>query len=278
MVLVYIITTSRQLNTMHNQLEEMQYSRGVQIQPLPYFEKPKADLDLPRFYVGPQTDFKKMELMCMLHVGFSVSNVGNGPAIAIDFLPMICSGSRVKEQIILLKETLCSRIDCVPSGDRDPKPAEFHFSDKEHKAVEDLARNGRLAFGCEMVFKNSLGTAFREQVAFWLTIASEKDLETLTSSLKRIKTAEIDFSKQVKRYKELMNVGRTEEAKKVLDDANALLEKDLGKQIVLKVETSWGAFDVRPISSSDYQKLLDDKLESERATRDAIRGCSKKNE
>jgi len=245
---------------------------------MPYLEKPKATLDLPRFYVGPETDFKKMELLCMLHVGFSVSNIGNGPAVAIDFLPSVLSGPLGEKPSLLIKETLCKSIDCVPSGNRDPQVIKFHFNDDEHKAVEALVKDRRLLFCCTLVFRNALGTAFLEEIAFWLNIQSENDLKTFQSALKTTKTANIDFENQIKQYRELKDAGRKEEAQKVLDDANAKLEKGFGgkKQIDLSVGIAYGSFEVSPISQSKYKELLGKKYELEKKEREEIEACWRK--
>jgi hypothetical protein len=247
---------------------------------MPYLEKPKATFELPHFYVGPETDFKKMELMCMLQVDFSVSNIGNGPAVAVDFLPMVLSGPRSEKPSILIKETISRRVDCVPSGDRGPKAIEFHFNDNEHKAVEAIVKDYRLLFSCTMVYKNSLGAAFKEVIAFWLDIQLQDDFKTLESSLKTIKTADIDFATNIKKFRELRNAGRKEEADKVFDDTNAQLEKNLGgkRQINLSVIPAWGSFDVSPIAQADYEKLLAKKRELERKDIETIEECWKRDE
>ncbi|MFC1507583.1 hypothetical protein ACFLQ6_11050, partial [Thermoproteota archaeon] len=58
MVLVYIFTTSRQLGVMRHQLDEIQYSRNVQVQPLIDIKDVTINLEAPRYYASPENEFK----------------------------------------------------------------------------------------------------------------------------------------------------------------------------------------------------------------------------
>lgn len=79
MVLVYVFTTSLQLRAMQSQLNEMQYSRDAQVQPLLYFDKLKMSVKAPRFCLDPET--KKAGFVDRVDFDFSVSNIGNGCAL-----------------------------------------------------------------------------------------------------------------------------------------------------------------------------------------------------
>ena len=91
MVLVYLLTTSQQLDAMNKQLNEMRYSRNVQYQPLLSLEDIIPDMQAPQYYTRPEVAFLRMEFKCRLFLRSKVINIGNGPAISILFAPKIIS-------------------------------------------------------------------------------------------------------------------------------------------------------------------------------------------
>lgn len=275
MVLVYIFTMSRQLGTMRSQLREMQHSRSVQIQPLPYLERPKAQLELPRYFTLPETSHKELSLMCFVHFSFSVSNIGNGPAISIDFLPFVAKQSFAGDTTMLVMETITQRIECLSLREGHSQDIEFDFCDDEHKVVESLLKEGRVIFGCTILYKNALGMTFAENTAFWAEVPSESDVEIVRSCMKVIKTAEIDFEGQVKEFKRMMDLGREEDAYHILDQVNAELKKRFaGKEEAdLSVTEAIGSFELGPISQSEYEKALSIKRERARKDIEVIKKC-----
>jgi hypothetical protein len=279
MVLVYVVTTSRQLNTMSNQLKEMQYSRSVQVQPLPYLETRHASFELPRYYVGPSTDFKKMELRSYVKASFAILNHGNGPAIIVDFIAHLVSGPRGKKGEILDKDTVTPHVDCVPLKTRNPQEIDFELddsSDGQH-IVEALIKDHRIAISFIIIYKNALGKPFRENVAFWLNVKSEKDFEMLKSSLKLIRTVGIDFAAQLQKYEKLAIAGREDERIAVLEETNKKINDMFGvSKIDLEAEIAPSTFDVRSISEEEYQGLLALKSEIEEDVSKEIRRCWEK--
>jgi hypothetical protein len=259
MVLVYIFTTSRQLSAMRGQLTEMQYSRNVQVQPLLFLEKAKSNFELPRYYIGPKTKFKKMELLCRIHFINIVSNIGNGPAVAVDFIPKLRLGLRgAMDTATTLIETFGERIECISLKEGDSVEPHFMFQDEKHQVAEALLRHYQVVLNLVVVYKNALGMAFKQQIAFWINIPPTKELETLELCLKSIRTADIDFAEQVKKFESLMNYERDANAMIILNDVNAELKKRLGDktEIDLSTEVVSGSFSVSPISQLEYEKIL----------------------
>lgn len=279
MVLVYVVTTSRQLDTMSNQLKEMQFSRSVQVQPLPYLEKRHAEFVLPRYYVGPSTDFKKMELCSYVRARFVILNYGNGPAIIVDFITHLVSGPRGKESEILNKDTVTPHVDCVPLKTRNPQEIDFELddgSDGQH-IVEALIKDHRIAISFIIIYKNALGKPFRENVAFWLNAKSEKDFEMLKSSLKLIRTAGIDFAAQLQKHEKLAIAGREDERIAALEETNKKINDMFGvSEIDLEAQIAPSNFDVRSISEEEYQGLLARKAKIEEDVTKEIRRCWEK--
>lgn len=266
LVLVYILTTSRQLSTMRSQLTEMQYSRNVQVQPLMSLEKAKTNFELPRYYTSPLTEFKKMDLLCRIHFSTIVSNIGNGPAVAVDFIPKLVTAKRGLHGAIgtTLVETFGRRVECISLKEGDSKKINFMFIDEKHKVAENLLSAYLIALELVMVYKNAIGMAFKQQMAFWINLPSEKELETLKLCLKSIRTADIDFKEQIKEFETLKEHGRDKEATRILRKVNAELKKRLKGQHEIDLSTgiATGSFSVGPISQSEYERILAEKEET----------------
>ena len=280
MVLIYILTTTRQLDTMHHQLEEMQYSRSVQVQPLPYFEKHKTVVTFPRFYTDPTEKHNKLILYCEVDFSLSISNIGSGPAISVDFIPSVCKlpfRDIPRHRIVLATETIAPTVDCLSLREGDSHDLTFHFGDREFSIIEALLAEYRVLLRCEIIFKNVLGMAFREKVSFWASLSSENDLETIRSCLKTAKSAEIEFETHVKSYERLRNLGKAEAAKKLLDHVNEELKKRTSgeESLELTMEHAPGSFVVGPISDSEYEKSLSRMKEQQRRVAERIYSCWK---
>ena len=168
MVLIYVFTNSRQLKIMQRQISEMNLTRNVQFQPLVYPKEPKVECETPQYFGDPATEFKKMEFCCRIYVTFKVANLGNGPAVELDFLPKIITktwdrtGSKPKEQIKELKvEGLGPRIECISLGEGDSKDVNFLLFDSKAEFFEALLNSGTYIF-FDVIFKNVLGMTFKE--------------------------------------------------------------------------------------------------------------------
>jgi hypothetical protein len=281
MVLVYIVIYSRQLDTMSKQLEEMQFTRDVQVQPLPYLQEGKASLKLPRYYVGPSTDFTKMELMSFVKANFKIINHGNGPAIAVDFIPHILTGSRIKEPVILDKDTFCAPVDCVPLKLDTPQTIEFQFDNGSDgkEILETLMEDYRILLRFSIAYKNAIGKPFQERISFWLNVKSKEDLERIKSSLKLIHTAPIDFSNQLQKFEKFASFQREEEKDKIFSEVNQRILSILGlDEVELEVQLALRSFDVRSISEEAYYTWLDQKAKLEGNIKKEMRGCWEKHD
>jgi len=265
MVLVYIITTSRQLETMSKQLSEMEYSRNLQIQPMPYFKNLKAKFTLPRYYVYP-ADFKEMTMGTHIDARFDVSNLGNGPAIAVNYSSVLKCGPRGKISNVIEVTSFSPPMNYVPLASEEAQEAIFLCSERGgQKLVEALVNFGRLCLDIIVVYKNALGNSFLETNSCWLEIKS-KDFEIVKSSLKMAKTAKIEFSDQLRKFKTMKESGRLNDAFEILKDVNKkILALSKGvEEIDFSVSIAYGSFTVRPISDKEYEKIIEKKLGHER--------------
>jgi len=265
MVLVYVFTTSRQLGIMQQQLKEMYYSRRVQVQPLIYPDKPKVTPESPHYYLGPETVFKKMRFMCRVFVDFKVNNLGNGPAVEIDFMPKLVSKIwdptliRPRGKVTELVDGLGQRMECISLREGDNKEIGFIFFDEELKFVNSLLDNFFAYVSCEIVFKNVLGMVFRETFDFRVALKDPaKEEEKLSMYLKTAKTAEIDFGKKIREFEALIEKGRENEAGDIFHGVNEEIKARFKgyEQLVLASDILPGSFSISTISQNDYEKMI----------------------
>lgn len=261
MVLVYVLTTSRQLQVMHRQLEEIKYSRNVQSQPLIFLEGEKLALQLPRYYVGPQDDFMSMRVLCRLSFMATVRNIGNGPAISIDFIPSLAENRQGKTSTLV--ESTGERIECISLREGDQQRISFLFIDRNHEVVASLLERNPVRLHAIMLFKNALGMTYKEEMEYIAEVdtRNKEDMEILKKSLKILKTADIDFSDYIRKFESLKRANQKDEAKMVFDDVKAKMKNMLEskEKLFIHVHISPGSFSVNPIAQPDYQRYLDER-------------------
>jgi len=262
MVLVYIFTTSLQLSAMRSQLAEMQYSRNVQSQPLVSVENTKTCFKTPRYYVSPTTDFKELQFICQIHFKASVTNIGNSPSVATDFIPRILS----VDETTLLDTSLGERIECLSLREGDKGDVLIVFDDRQHRIAQALLDKRAIFLRLVIVYKNALGMPFKQQIEFVAMVPSVKERDKLKLCLKAIKTVEIDFGKEVKEYESLMKNRKTEKALKILKKLEKDVKKTFGyeEEIELRTIIKSGSFSVKPISQSEYETLIAEKEEMQK--------------
>jgi len=263
MVLVYVFTTSLQLRAMQGQLNEMQYSRDVQAQPLLYFDKLKMGITAPRLGLDPGT--KKVDFSCSVHFDFNVSNIGNCPAVAIDFVPNLARVMPRDDTITtLVKYIFNQRIECISLKKEDLQNISLIFLDDEHKFIESVLGE-YVVLHLVIVFKNILGMPFKEEVAFRVLVHEPKLREILQSWIKRIRTYEIDFTKDVSESEKLAELDRYEELRKKFKQIMVKLKAQLGdveEEVEIPTDIRIGSFSISPISQSEYDRIIAEKKEA----------------
>lgn len=276
MVLVYLLTTSQQLNAMQSQLTEMQLTRNLQTQPLPYPRITKSEIIAPNFWGFPQDEFGKMHLVYTLMFVGSIENLGNSPAVSVDIFPrVVCIETRGAKQsdIVCLqdltptKEEMLERdwqrIECLPLRDLGAKEISCAFPD-DHALVESFLsqRISQQQLQLTILYKNILGAGFRTDLAYAIDYP-ETESEKLKLLLKAMESAKIDFAEDLVQYETCRASGRTEKA----EELSSKLRKDFPakyklENIHLELELIPGSFSVKPITEKEYAEELAKEIET----------------
>jgi len=204
MVLVFVFTTSLQLRSMQQQLDEMKFSRNVEVQPLVYPTGVNLEMELPNYYVLPEHNFKKIRLISRIFVSLKVTNVGNGPAVEIDVIPKLVQlkyrfGSSFPDDIgEELLDSLGSRIECISLKEGSTKEITFAFFDEKLKFANSILKESFAYLTCIITFKNAVGMTFKEFMAFGIYGTAPEEKNQFKLCLKLANTADIDFNERTK--------------------------------------------------------------------------------
>lgn len=268
MVLVYVLTTSRQLSTMREQLKEMEFTRNLQTQPLPFIRVDKKSyLEAPRTYTSPP-DFHVMFLSRGWFV-FEVENIGTGPAVAVDVMPkMICTDPEVKRKTY---SYVAQRIESLKEGEAS-KEKRIYLTHEHYDMLESLLSPE--SHPCTMrtllhdeplpcpivdltiLYRNVLGGCFEANIKYEIRVYDE-DMEKLSSWLKSMKKAPIEYSEEVKEHNFLKDEGRTKEANRIYKEIKSDFIKSVDSgENALVPSPIFGSFSVKTIPEDAYQRKM----------------------
>jgi len=105
----YVLTTSRQLDVMSNQLEEAKRYRELQNQPLPWIRVIRLSVEKPRFYFSPTENHNEFDYIFLprYDVSYSFKNIGASPSI----------NTHISSNILIVDEDeTANRMDETPRG------------------------------------------------------------------------------------------------------------------------------------------------------------------
>lgn len=108
LTILYVFTTSKQLDIMTNQLAEMKKDRELQNQPLPYIENINLSIEKPRFFYTPPDD--EYSFQSRYNFKASLNNLSESPAICIDISACIILPAD-NDKLIL--DSVCQRVDVL---------------------------------------------------------------------------------------------------------------------------------------------------------------------
>ena len=274
MVLVYILTTSRQLTTMNNQLKEMQFSRTLQTQPLPLLTCQDAKIEKPRFYTSPRIEFSKLSMGYRILFEAEIENVGNGPAVTIDILPrIVCiewskGPSEFKPLCLALKEapkkhetveSVMERVAFLSLKEGASQKIHCLFPDRKSVLIKNILSPKYTTnyLDLTLLYKNVLGASFRTKMAYEIEY-SDEDLDKIKSYMRAIETSKIDFAEELEEYENAMRQEDPEKAYTLSDKLHRkFIKKHKFEEIPLQLKLISEDFSVSPITEEQYRKEVE---------------------
>lgn len=255
LTLVYVITTNRQLLAMQNQLNVMDSSVKLQIQPLPVPSVKEIYLEKIRAYSGPESNFKKVELLSRFHFKIDFKNAGTGAALNISVFSTIRLKNRdKKEQELEIPDIVSSQIHliCENETQDDGIRNTFVILDRQFeifKALND--RKSEVLLKLRIYYKNIFGSGFLEEAQY--TLSFEKDQTDLIKSWDEfINTGISALNEDVVRFESLISK-LPKEAHESFDKVNNHLKERFDKDLVLKYRIQPRSYNV---SIVDFETSL----------------------
>jgi hypothetical protein len=211
LTLIYVITTSRQLNVMRSQINVMEKSFNLQVQPLPIPIIKKAYLEKLQWYSSPEDDFSSVHLMYRFHHDIEVTNAGTGAVLNMTAFTTLIPQKDVDFPNYFHE----AHIHCIGTNPNDRETISIMGLDKQHEMLKAILDHN-LVLQTDFYYKNIFGAGFHERVAF-LFILNDENEKRAKSWLDFLENDLKNYDTDLKRYEALI--------KKVPNDAQEILKK-----------------------------------------------------
>ena len=257
LTIIYVLTTSKQLDVMTSQLNEMKHERELQNQPFPWITSIKMTLEKPDFYYYPPED--KYSTSIRTYVDFKLKNIGNFPSICID----------VSSKIIIPKDkeplhinTTSIRIDTIEEKQIYPfskkEKDNFMFVKNQIQLLQSLTENNikkfpRLSF-C-ITYKNIMGGCFMALNEYLILQKTTNQKKIITNWLTKLTSFSIKYKEELEDLKEIKKSDRKNWEKLFNKTRKSFLTSITNKKgIELLIWAIPGAFIIKSISNEEYKE------------------------
>lgn len=255
LTLMYVITTNRQLLAMQNQLNVMDSSVKLQIQPLPVPSIKEIYLEKIRAYSGPESGFTKVELLSRFHFKIDFKNAGTGAALNISVFPTIClRDNDKKDHELEIPDITSSQIHLICENETQEEGIHntFMILDRQFEIFKALNnRKSEVLLRLRIYYKNIFGSGFLEEAQYSLSF--EKDQAELVKSWDEfISTGISALNEDIVRFESLISK-LPKEAHESFDKVNDHLKERFDKDLILEYSIEPSSYNV---SIVDFETSL----------------------
>jgi hypothetical protein len=195
-----------------------------------------------------------MDIHYRIFIELAIQNIGNGPAVAINFIPELFFQDKYIKVTRL--ETAWSPIDSLREG--STKKVEFMFVDRNSIMINHALYSSPYPATMRLItlYKNVLGGSFKSD-ATYLLLFSDADKEKLKTCLKIMKTSRIDYAEEIERHEVLKKQSEEGTSSDLFEKIHDEFPKKSGiENITFTVELWEGSFSVTPLTDKEYQNEL----------------------
>lgn len=256
LTILYVLTTSKQLDIMTNQLKEMKKDRELQSQPLPYIENIKIESEKPRFFYCPPTDEYSFQSRYKLRA--EVNNLSDSPAICIDVLAYI-SIPTINDKLQL--ETVWHRIDVLGGKCKTSKRDAIdllYSNDFEGKFFEALRSERAKTYPhlyIKCLYRNVSGGCFTYENEYYIKPNINKE-DIIKGWHTEIASFAPKYKEKLSDLKSLHKVN-AEKWKELFDEVKDEVACGLTDDVVeLGVVAIPGKFNIMSIEVSEYEQAI----------------------
>ncbi len=253
LTIAYVYTTNGQLSSMKKQLNLMEKSVSLQVQPLPVPNIEKIYLETINAYKSPEDGFTSISVIYRFHCKSSFINAGNGAALNVAIYTSIIFDDNPDA----VATQASGQIYCVSdkNSEKDCK-VDSMILDRSYAILKALLE-GQLSLKMDIYYKNIFGAGFYEQAVYSLHLKSEDEaiaLDWLKYISEFIKNKSIDF----KRHKALAKTVPPD-AKAIFDRIRSELKDKFKENINIEYHIEPESFSIKLIDYDESIKDMDKK-------------------
>jgi hypothetical protein len=260
----YVLTTSRQLDVMADQLEEAKRYRELQYQPLPWINRIDLYVEKPRLFFSPTKNHAEFdyEFISRYIARSAIKNLGTSPAICIDILAKIIIPQENKTSVDL--NSVSKRIDVLESGEIYPSDIvgslEHMFSgDEEGKFLNSIRETSPAKiphFGLKILYKNIMGGCFIISNEFFVHPKNLEQDRVIAKWLGLMASFPVEYKDEIASLKKF-DALKSEKSDALFDELKGKLDKIITDANIELILIPLGTCKVKVISEEEYAKFVE---------------------
>lgn len=253
LTVVYVYTTSKQMDYMKQQLNQMQNDHRMSEQPIVDFEELQFGIERPRLFYTPPED--KYSYLSRYHLGIKVRNVSSYPALFVDISAELIVhdkgdelglGATSRRLNLVAANSVSEPVDIMFSGDNDSRI----MSALRGYSTLDLPQ-----IHIKACYKSLSGASYLLEHTYWLDI-HEDNIDILKNWHTIIVSAPIE-EKEILTFLQKTKTEIAQES--AFDEAKERFDKKLLGENSINVSLIEipQKFMLKAISDDEYSKEMD---------------------
>lgn len=263
LTMAYVYVTSRQLDVMANQLEEMKIERKLQNQPLPYISNISVWIEKPRFFFSPPGPWEQYSVNARCWAKIRIRNIGSHPAVCIDVSGRIEIPNGDKKRYFV-----STSINIPAIGEKENYPVndgdddEFLFGKDDEGVIIEALRESNVnrlpLLDYRILFRNIMGGCFLLSCKYRLYRKREEDGALLSNWLAEMKSFSVKYKNEIENLRKLEESHSEKRDEEFVKLKESFSKSISGEDVKLSPWLIPGSFMVKPLSVEEYEKALGD--------------------
>lgn len=171
LTVIYVYTTSKQMDFMKQQLEQMQKDQRMTEQPILDLTELKFEIERPRFYYTPPED--EFSFLSRYHFSVQIHNVSNYPALFADISAQLLFEDHGKQFCL---GATSRRLNLIAANTVTDSVSIMFANDKGHKimsALRSYKTSGLPKIQLTICYKSLSGANYLLEHTYWLDVSKE---------------------------------------------------------------------------------------------------------
>jgi hypothetical protein len=232
LTVIYVYTTSNQMDLMKQQLKQMQQEQQLSEQPILDLESTKFEIERPRFYYTPPMDEYSYLSRYLFFV--QINNISNYPAVFVDVNAQLIIEENGHEMYL---DATSRRVNAVAANSAS-EPIDIMFAgdgkNKIMSALRSFSTSGLPKLRISICYKSLSGANYMLAHTYWLDIAN--DNEEYSKILKNWHTTLVSAPVEEKEVLDVLKkTPKGKERNRVFDLSKELFDKKLEGDKVLPI-------------------------------------------